>query len=86
MNASGSNVKCTRENIFSFIEGKKKEWKIYVKPDGTDVSSQYSLTLKSGIPPMAKGDVALAAAMVALVAKQIRSKQRADLPPKMPTV
>lgn len=35
---------------------------------------------------MAKGDVVLAAAMAASVAKQIRSKQRADLPPKMSTV
>lgn len=83
--AGGSKVKCTCENIFTFIEGKKKEWKIGVRSNGTNVLSQYNLLLESGIPAMAKGDVALAAAMAASVAKEIRSKQRADLPPKTST-
>lgn len=33
-----SKIKCSRENIFTFLEGKKWEWKIRVRLDGTDVS------------------------------------------------
>lgn len=87
MTAGFSKVLCTLENIFTFIEGKKREWKIRVRPNGTDVYSQYRLLLASGIPEMAKGDIALATTMTTSIAKEIRSKQRANLlPPQISIV
>lgn len=86
MALGGSKIKCTRENIFVYLDEKRKAWKISAWLIGTDVCSQYQVLIKGGIPTMACDDVSLVTKMLSSVAKEIRSKHRAEhLPPKMPT-
>lgn len=73
---SNSKEKYTWENAFLFINERRKEWKIKVRPDGIDVCNQYQTLIERVITKMAGGDGALVAIMLTSTAKEIRSKHR----------
>lgn len=67
MAPGGSKTKSNKENIFLYLVEMQKDCRFGVRPNGTDICSQYWVLMEGGIPAMADDDVGLPSTMLSSV-------------------